>query len=142
MALNDPALVSLRLELLADDTDLLPFGRELTNVLDVPAKGLSVLATAMAMPENQTPPRLDAIAHFGAYLKHNDIALKALRLGLVERRGSMVIDLWHPNFSRIRRDPRFKGIVRDIGLVEYWRGSGVWGDFAQPVDHADFELMG
>jgi hypothetical protein len=54
----------------------------------------------------------------------------------------MVIDLWHPNFSRIRRDPRFKEIVRDIGLVEYWRGSGVWGDFAQPVDHADFELMG
>jgi tetratricopeptide (TPR) repeat protein len=142
MALNDPALVSLRLELLADDTDLLPFGRELTNVLDVPAKGLSVLATAMAMPENQTPPRLDAIAHFGAYLKHSDIALKALRLGLVERRGSMVIDLWHPNFSRIRRDPRFKEIVRDIGLVEYWRGSGVWGDFAQPVDDADFELMG
>jgi TolB-like protein/Flp pilus assembly protein TadD len=140
MTLNDPSLVSLRLELLADDTDLLPFGRELTDVLDVPAKGLSVLATAMAVPENQTPPRLDAIAHFGAYLKDSDIALKALRLGLVERRGSMVIDLWHPNFSRIRRDPRFKEIVRDIGLVEYWRESGAWGDFARPVNDVDFEL--
>jgi hypothetical protein len=52
----------------------------------------------------------------------------------------MVIDLWHPNFSRIRRDPRFKEIVRDIGLVEYWRESGAWGDFARPVNDVDFEL--
>ncbi|MEO6080496.1 MAG: hypothetical protein ABIQ86_12040 [Steroidobacteraceae bacterium] len=39
----------------------------------------------------------------------------------------------------MRTDPRFKEIVRDVGLVDYWRTSGNWGDFCKPVGTADFE---
>jgi hypothetical protein len=29
--------------------------------------------------------------------------------------------------------------VRELGLVDYWRASGKWGDFARPVGTDDFE---
>jgi hypothetical protein len=38
-------------------------------------------------------------------------------------------------------DPRFKDIVRDVGLVEYWRKSGNWGNFARPLGDDDFEMI-
>ncbi len=39
----------------------------------------------------------------------------------------------------LRADPRFKEIVRDVGLVDYWRASGNWGDYCKPVGNDDFE---
>jgi hypothetical protein len=36
-------------------------------------------------------------------------------------------------------DPRFKSILRDLGLVDYFRSSGRWGDFCKPVGQDDFE---
>ena len=49
--------------------------------------------------------------------------------------------LWMPVLGAARRDPRFKEIVRDMGLVDYWRRSGKWGDFARPVGDDDFEII-
>ena len=39
----------------------------------------------------------------------------------------------------LRTDPRFKVIVRDLGLVDYWRASDKWGDFCKPSGKDDFE---
>jgi hypothetical protein len=45
---------------------------------------------------------------------------------------------WHPSYAAVRRTDRFKTVVRDLGLVDYWRARG-WpaqchatraGDFA------------
>jgi hypothetical protein len=33
-----------------------------------------------------------------------------------------------------------KQLVRDLGLHDYWRKSGRWGDFARPVGNDDFEI--
>jgi hypothetical protein len=30
-------------------------------------------------------------------------------------------------------------MLRDIGLVQYWRATGNWGDFCRAVGAADFE---
>jgi hypothetical protein len=40
-----------------------------------------------------------------------------------------------------RGDPRFKQILRDMGLVDYWRQSGKWADFCRPVGEDDFECL-
>jgi hypothetical protein len=50
--------------------------------------------------------------------------------------------IWMPVLSEARRDPRFKDILREMGLVEYWRRSGKWGDFARPLGDDDFEIIG
>ena len=31
---------------------------------------------------------------------------------------------WHPTYAAVRRTERFKNVVRDLGLVEYWRARG------------------
>jgi TolB-like protein len=41
--------------------------------------------------------------------------------------------------QRFRADPRFKQLVRGLGLVDYFRASGNWGDFCKPVGKDDFE---
>jgi hypothetical protein len=47
--------------------------------------------------------------------------------------------IWWPWETGLRADPRFKEIVRELGLTDYWRASGKWGDFARPVGTDDFE---
>ena len=45
---------------------------------------------------------------------------------------------WMPHNAEMRRLPGFKNLVRDLGLVDYWREYG-WGDFCRPVDESNFE---
>jgi hypothetical protein len=39
----------------------------------------------------------------------------------------------------MRTLPGFKQILRDAGIVDYWRATGKWGDFCKPVGSDDFE---
>ena len=43
--------------------------------------------------------------------------------------------------SDVRRLPGFKDLARKLGLVDYWRKSGTWGDFCRPVGDEDFECQ-
>lgn len=37
--------------------------------------------------------------------------------------------------------PVFKWLLRDLGIYDYWRRSGKWGDFARPLGEDDFEIV-
>lgn len=37
--------------------------------------------------------------------------------------------LFRPTLADVRRDPRFISVAHRIGLVRYWRESGIWPDF-------------
>jgi TolB-like protein len=129
-------------QVFATDTHFMPFHRELVAVLGQPGKALAVLGAAYNDPAYHDPPRLMAIANWAVYFGDLDLALAATRRGLVERKhGVTFVDLWMPNLAPLRRDPRFKNIVRDIGLADHWRQSGNWGDFARPLGDDDFELI-
>ena len=39
--------------------------------------------------------------------------------------------------SPARKTERFKPLVQDIGLVDYWRERG-WGDYCRPLGDDDF----
>jgi hypothetical protein len=45
---------------------------------------------------------------------------------------------WFEIRSGIRRLEEFKDIVRDLGLVDYWREFG-WGYYCRPIGNDDFE---
>ena len=113
----------------------------LLKVVDDPAKALTLLRTALDDPANQSGLPLSMIASFAAYYGDDALALTALHRAFVELRGLSLVEIWSPVFKRLRRDPRFKDIVRGVGLADHWRKTGRWGDFARPVGEDDFELL-
>ena len=44
---------------------------------------------------------------------------------------------WHPTYAAVRRTGRFKKVVSDLGLVEYWRARG-WPAHCHPSEANDF----
>ncbi len=46
--------------------------------------------------------------------------------------------LVHPSYAPVRKTERFKKIMRDVGLVAYWRERG-WPSFCRPATGDDFE---
>jgi TolB-like protein len=88
-------------------------------------------------PANASPLGKAIIAIWAAYFGNNDFALAALK-GIASN-GFTNIDLtWSPVYHNMRTLPGFKDVVRQIGLVDYWRQYG-WGDFCHPVGDNDFE---
>ncbi|GAG92053.1 unnamed protein product [marine sediment metagenome] len=74
--------------------------------------------------------RLAAWASF-----HGDfeLALRARR-----RLGTTSWGTWAPLDAGVRKLPGFKDIVREAGLVDYWREFG-WGYYCRPIGNDDFE---
>lgn len=46
-----------------------------------------------------------------------------------------------PILAGMGRLPGFKGLVRDIGLLSYWRESEAWPDSCRPLGTEDFECF-
>jgi hypothetical protein len=96
---------------------------------------LAVLKKALEAGENIHPPLADALGD-------GDLALTALRTRLTRMRGNTTSAWFQPwllPHSGARADPRFKELMREAGLADYWRQSGKWADFCGPVGVDDFE---
>jgi tetratricopeptide (TPR) repeat protein len=77
------------------------------------------------------------IALWAAYFGDAGLALGAMRAS-TSRSGGNIHYAWFPQFDAVRRTPEFKRLLRDLGIVEYWRTYG-WQDVCQPVGTDDFE---
>jgi hypothetical protein len=107
---------------------------------DVEAARLAI-RRAFDDPANQDPTRIGAIARWADRFGNRDLALAALRRDNVEMGGTTLHELWQPFETGLRTDPRFKQLIRDLGIYDYWRASGNWGDFARPKGDDDFEMI-
>jgi tetratricopeptide (TPR) repeat protein len=102
-------------------------------LLDTPEEAGAKLRPFLADPTYNYLNVRGAIAIWASYFGEHEIALQALREPIgSEWRNSLLI--WRPIHKGMRQLPGFKDFVREIGLVDYWRKSGNWGDFCHPVD--------
>lgn len=116
-------------------------GEELAEMLDDRSKAVAFLAAAVADDLIQDPLVMLSVAHLAVYLDAEDLALKALRVALIDVGGLLpVMDIWHPIFSGLRRRPEFKSLLIEVGLIDHCRKTGEWGEFIEPVSDFDFEL--
>jgi hypothetical protein len=77
----------------------------------------------------------------GLYGDDGAITVEAFRHALLEFDFYGKFVLWWPPLRRARQTPGFKQLLRELGIYDYWRKSGNWGDFARPRGGDDFEII-
>jgi adenylate cyclase len=102
---------------------------------------LKLVGDAFEDPVYQDVAHMLGLAHLAALFDDDALTLACLRRALVDMQGLTTPELWHPQMASVRKAEGFKDLVRDLGLYDYWRKSGHWGDFARPVGEEDFEIV-
>lgn len=80
------------------------------------------------------------IAWWADYFGETDLALESMRR-YFEQTSRADSSIWTPFFRNSRAAPGFRELVRNYGLVAYWRETGNWGDFCRPLDDTEFECF-
>jgi TolB-like protein/DNA-binding winged helix-turn-helix (wHTH) protein len=114
-------------------TDERPWFLAMTERLEDPPAALGWLHDAdQRAAGGSAGPLMDPfIMNWAAYFGDTALALKAMR------RSPDPLWFWAPLMAETRSRTEFRDIVRELGLVGYWRDYG-WGDFCHPVGDDDF----
>ncbi|MFZ1988525.1 MAG: TIR domain-containing protein [Alphaproteobacteria bacterium] len=109
---------------------------------DRPA-AVELLKTTLQNPARAVQDRAMLIAYWLAYFGVTDTPTEIFRRTFLTPQGTPVplMNIWHPVFAAGRKHPAFKDFVREIGIYDYWRKTGKWGDFARPLGADDFEII-
>jgi TolB-like protein/DNA-binding SARP family transcriptional activator len=106
------------------------------QVRDNVTAGVRLLRSAPAKAANpENLPRLGGFSFIYLYIGAPERALERYEEGAVgfPPLGYLV----HPSYAPVRKTERFKKIMRDQGLVAYWRERG-WPSFCHPTTGDDF----
>ncbi|MGC1458433.1 MAG: winged helix-turn-helix domain-containing protein [Steroidobacteraceae bacterium] len=112
------------------------------TVLDDPAAARRNLRQLLNIQSvTQSLYGASAAAEWAAFLGDSELSLQALE-DLRKQHQSFekwAWTIWRPVMRDVRGAPGFKKLVQDMGLVDYWRATGKWGDFCKPLSKEDFE---
>jgi adenylate cyclase len=104
-------------------------------------EGLDVAAGLIRTPTAvESPASLPALGDFSfvyAYIGADERLLDTYERGLEVGNVSQIQIIWSPSLAKVRQTQRFKTLVRDVGLVDYWRAHG-WPDLCRPQGDTDF----
>jgi adenylate cyclase len=112
------------------------------EAIDRPDAAAAALREAFDDPGNEDGARMAIIGWHAGLYGDVDLAVKATRRGQLEFDFPAKYMIWWPSLKSARQTADFKQLVRDLGVYDYWRASGNWGDFARPLGEDDFELIG
>jgi TolB-like protein len=93
---------------------------------------------AIEDPAYQDQTRMIALMLWADHFADRDLVALAFRRALDLHMTSFITP-WRPFETAFRADPRFKDILRELGLVDYFRSSGKWPDVCKPVGQDDIE---
>jgi TolB-like protein len=117
--------------------------RAMVALLDNAPAALAKLHRLSIDPNVPSQPiLLDVQADWAAYFGDPDLSLQLRRRmprDNTTARLALMFSLWRPVEKNVRRLPRFKDFVRELGLLDYWRTGGKWGEFCRPIGQSDFE---
>jgi hypothetical protein len=94
--------------------------------------------------DGRVEPTTDGFGPFAgwaAYFGDDALALEVMQRLSKSGMGFQVwgIVLRGPADQCTQRLPGFKTLLREAGLVDYWRKSGLWNEFCKPVGADDLE---
>jgi hypothetical protein len=75
--------------------------------------------------------------HVGAPERSLEVYEDDVKVGLAGGHGNAFSYLWHPSYAPARKTERFRSLMRDGGMVYYWRQRG-WPDYCRPIGQNDF----
>jgi TolB-like protein/DNA-binding winged helix-turn-helix (wHTH) protein len=139
---SDPATVAASFEKFVDEEhgEMIPYGRGLSAVLQDPLRAREAIRVAAKDSAVWNSwPRVTTLALIADHFGDKDLAIEALRRRL-ELTDSHYI-AWWPYQTGLRTDPRFRQILQNLKLVDYYRTSGNWGDFCHPLGSDNFECQ-
>jgi Tfp pilus assembly protein PilF len=132
-------------EYMASSSDMLLSGHQDLNQtmfdhLDEPEEAISALHRFYQDPAYNNPFISSVIALWASYYGEHELALDIFQKFHASR-SFLTYLIWRPIHKPIRQLPGFKDLVRNLGLVDYWRETGNWGQFCRPVGEDDFECI-
>ena len=141
VATRDRAEVERRLAVFThNEGDLLSITPKMQALLDDPGAARVELHRLADSVKDRSPFTLNIIAVWADYFDAPELALDLIREFLVEQKVKRLTFLiWRSICSGTRRLPGFKDLLRDIGLVDFWRATGQWPDLCRPLGEDDFE---
>ncbi len=117
----------------------MPVLNKVYEAFDSPQAALGLIRGAVKDPAYQDSTRMMLLGLYAAHFGDTALALAASRRAYVDMTGNVPLTLWYPAMSEARKTEGFKQLVRDLGLYDYWRSTGKWGDFCHPLGTSDFE---
>ena len=142
METGDRNRLNKALEDIINDDFLPANNRSLTSImrslLDSPGQARAELHRLYKDPKYNNISTRDGMAHWASYFNDPQLALK-IYTELNEAGKLYISILWRPLHKAMRKLPGFKDLVTKLGLVDYWRTTGNWGEFCHPVGKTDFE---
>jgi adenylate cyclase len=143
MVTGDKARIAQRLQNLIESESNATISLRMQPLLDDPEGALAELRRMLDDPAFASPFTRNIIAIWAVYFGELQLALTLLREFLLSPRiRNLAFLVWRAIYRDVRRLPEFKGLLRELGLVDYWRQTGRWGDFVRPVGDDDFEVTG
>ena len=103
---------------------------------DSPKEGLAKLHKLYDDEDNLSETDITDISILAAYFGDSEFAMGAMEKG-IKINASGLFKIWHPVMREVRQLPRFKELMKEIGLVDYWKEYG-WPDLCRPVGDDDF----
>jgi hypothetical protein len=140
---RDKAEIEKRLRNLIESESNATISLRMKPLLNDPEGALAELRRMLDDPAFASPFTRNIIAIWAVYFGDLQLAFTLLREFLLSPSSrNLAFLVWRAIYRDVRRLPAFKDLLCELGLVDYWRQTGKWGDFVRPVGDDDFEVIG
>jgi TolB-like protein len=129
---RDRGEIDARLAAFPDDDPGAELNRRLAQYLDQPVRAVDAIHDlAAAASRRNFVGFIPGV--WAAYYGHPQLVIKLARAMSVG-----ALTFWRPLMRDVRKQPEFKDLLREYGLVDYWRAHQ-WAECCRPTDDLDFE---